>query len=118
MAGHLLVLACFLLFLRLGWWQWQVSRSARGSFQNLGYALQWPFFAFFALFAWIRILRDTIHPRQEQRQEQKAAASGEPPPPAYRRPTRVALAPDDADDPELAAYNQYLAWLNAGDQPG
>ena len=33
--------------LALAWWQWTRFESASGSFQNLGYALQWPLFAGF-----------------------------------------------------------------------
>ena len=146
LAGHVLALACVLLFLRLGWLQWQVSRSARGSFQNLGYALQWPLFALFVVFAWTRIVRDAVHPPDgpatagpgDRAGGDRASAAGAPPHPeyphpeyqdpeyqrseyrrpAYRRPVPAAPPPDDSDDPELAAYNRYLGWLNAKDEAG
>ena len=43
--------------LALGWWQWTRYESAAGSFQNLGYALQWPFFAGFCVYAYRKFVR-------------------------------------------------------------
>ncbi|MFI5715619.1 transcriptional regulator [Nocardia sp. NPDC051750] len=43
--------------LALGWWQWERFSSASGTAQNLGYAMQWPLFAGFALFAYFRFVR-------------------------------------------------------------
>src|SRR6201996_2962788 len=37
--------------LALGWWQWTRFQSMSGTFQNLGYALQWPLFAWFCVYA-------------------------------------------------------------------
>ncbi|AWB82547.1 hypothetical protein C3B44_09455 [Corynebacterium yudongzhengii] len=42
------VLAC----LGLAWWQWTRFQSGTGTFQNLGYALQWPLFGAFAVYAY------------------------------------------------------------------
>lgn len=39
-------------FLALAWWQWTRFQSGSGSFQNLGYALQWPLFAAFVVYAY------------------------------------------------------------------
>lgn len=38
--------------LLLAWWQWTRFRSGSGSFQNLGYALQWPVFGVFFIIAY------------------------------------------------------------------
>jgi len=57
LAGHLLALACTLGFLWLGWWQWDRAQQAGGGAQNLGYAMQWPLFAVFVLYAWTKIVR-------------------------------------------------------------
>jgi hypothetical protein len=54
--GHVLVLAAALICLRLGWWQWDVSRESRGTVQNLGYALLWPVFAGSFIYMWLRFL--------------------------------------------------------------
>ena len=43
--------------LALGWWQWSRWESASGTFQNLGYALQWPFFAGFCVYAYRKYVR-------------------------------------------------------------
>lgn len=53
----LLVVVLALAALALGWWQWERFSSASGTAQNLGYALQWPLFAGFALFAYFRFVR-------------------------------------------------------------
>ncbi len=43
--------------LALGWWQWTRFESASGSYQNLGYALQWPMFAGFCVYAYRKFVR-------------------------------------------------------------
>lgn len=52
-----LVVVAAVACLALGWWQWQRFDSAAGTGQNLGYALQWPLFAGFAVFAYFRFVR-------------------------------------------------------------
>lgn len=89
----------------LAWWQWQRFESASGSWQNLGYVLQWPLFGLFPAFMFWRL-------RKLRTQEDEPAP--EPEPVAARPAPRVER--DDEDDPELAAYNRYLAELNAMDQ--
>lgn len=93
--------------LALGWWQ--IRRAAGGNTLSWAYAVQWPVFAGFVVFIWVREIRRSLgheKPRPDT-----------PPSGAARRPvlTRRPPAPvaDDRADPELAAYNHYLAWLNA-----
>ena len=43
--------------LALAWWQWTRFESASGTFQNLGYALQWPLFAGFCVYAYYKFVR-------------------------------------------------------------
>ncbi len=57
LVGHVLVLAAALTCLRLGWWQWNVFEAARGTAQNLGYALLWPVFAGSFIYMWLRFLQ-------------------------------------------------------------
>jgi len=52
-----LVVVAFLACLGLAWWQWERYESAAGTAQNLGYALQWPLFAGFVVFAYFRFVR-------------------------------------------------------------
>ncbi|WP_327148171.1 transcriptional regulator [Nocardia sp. NBC_01329] len=52
-----LVVVLAVAALALGWWQWERFSSASGTAQNLGYALQWPLFAGFALYAYFRFVR-------------------------------------------------------------
>ncbi|MDT4900313.1 MAG: hypothetical protein QOJ78_1243 [Pseudonocardiales bacterium] len=53
----------------LGRWQLTVSNEKHFSLQNFGYAFQWWAFSAFALFFWLRLIRDARHP--------PAAAGGE-----------------------------------------
>jgi DNA-binding transcriptional regulator of glucitol operon len=108
---HVAVLVIVATFLRLGWWQ--VQRAAAGNALSFGYAVQWPVFAGFVVYVWIK----------EMRGVQRSAPTTKAPP--QRSPTpRIGPAYDDSDDAELAAYNRYLAWRNAnphasrGDYPG
>lgn len=103
------VLGC----LRLGLWQLHRYTSGGGSLQNLGYTLQWPTFAVFAVVMWWRL-------RRLERERTAAGTGTAPRPPAPSRPTprTATIGPDEPDEPdepddELAAYNRYLAELNA-----
>lgn len=101
-----LLAAAIVVCLRLGWWQLQRYHSPGGSLQNLGYTLQWPTFALFAIFMVWRLRK-----LERERRERPPA---EPPPPQARAPAaRPAGTHDDEPDDELAAYNRYLAQLNA-----
>lgn len=119
-ARHLVMVVLAGGCLALGWWQ--VGRASGGNGLSWAYAFEWPVFAGFVVFLWLREVR-------------LALGGGPPPPtefvpepaPGRRAPlvtARRAADPAAAADPELAAYNRYLAWLNAnpgakpGDYPG
>jgi cytochrome oxidase assembly protein ShyY1 len=96
--GLLLSLAGAAGMVRLG--MWQLGRGEqRHSIQNYSYAVEWVLFAAFTLFCFTKLLRD------EGREDESQAA------PSVVVP-RPAPAPEPEDD-ELAAYNAYLAKLNA-----
>jgi DNA-binding transcriptional regulator of glucitol operon len=90
----------------LAWWQWQRFENG-GTWQNLGYVLQWPLFGLFPAFMFWRLRKLRTQPRQPERPAPQPAPPPEPDKPVVRQ---------DDDDPELAAYNRYLAQLNALDQ--
>ena len=111
-----LVIVAALACLALGWWQWERFESASGTGQNLGYALQWPLFAGFAVFAYFRFVRlereaDEPADSASTRTRMKQAAPREIP--AGILPERPTAA--RSDDPVLADYNRYLAELHADD---
>ena len=133
LAGHIAVAACFVGFLALGWWQWKRAHAADGGGQNLGYALQWPLFAAFALFGWWRVLKlelaKTAPPRTAQPNTALAkigpqktappASRPDAPEPVRRGPAVPRYVPppvEDASDDELAEYNRRLSALHEQDQ--
>ncbi len=91
--------------LALGWWQWTRYESASGTFQNLGYALQWPFFAGFCVYAYRTFVRLEDAPPAP-------ADDGTPTeiPPGLL-PERPKADPRNTQDPALREYNAYLAQL-------
>ncbi|MFC3454891.1 hypothetical protein [Amycolatopsis speibonae] len=97
----------------LAWWQWERFSSASGTFQNLGYVLQWPLFGLFPAFMFWRIRKLRRRAAEADAQETVAeTAVPEVPAPRQRR----APVPRPPEDDELAAYNQYLRELNARDK--
>lgn len=98
--------------LALGWWQWSRWESASGSFQNLGYALQWPFFAGFCIYAYRKFIRMEQVPPQPEATAQTEAVTEIPADLLPQRPT--AAAPPV--DPAMAEYNAYLAELAEKDK--
>lgn len=100
-------------FVALGWWQ--ISRAAGGNTLSWAYAFEWPLFAAFVVFIWVREARLTLRGKPEVPVSPAPSASAATPATAFRRPVRTARQPvgyDDGAYPELAAYNRYLAWLN------
>lgn len=102
------------------WWQVGIGRSG----DPLGwiYAVMWPCFALFAIVFWWHFIHDdpdTVGRRGLRRLQQTAVTDGVDAPGARDDDAReIALARAEADDPELAAYNAYLAALAHDTPPG
>lgn len=115
---------CMVIAIGLAWWQWERYSSAGGTFQNLGYVLQWPLFGLFPAFMFWRIRRLRRQSRAETAADAAADTGADAEPRATVPAPRPAPAahdvgnagdPEDPEDAELAAYNRYLAELNARD---
>ena len=96
--------------LALAWWQWTRFESASGSFQNLGYALQWPLFAGFVVYAYYKFVRYEDAPPEPVRRDTVT----EIPEGLLPEKPRATTQPDD--DPALREYNAYLAELAKKDK--
>jgi acyl dehydratase len=104
-------LACHVLMVllttaMLGLAAWQLARAAGGNMLSWGYTFQWPVFAGFVVFIWAREVRRAL--RGSRPSVPRSAPTARPP-----VITRRVVAPPHPEDPELAAYNRYLTWLNA-----
>ena len=97
--------------LGLAWWQWTRYESASGSFQNLGYALQWPMFAAFCFYAYYKFVRLEDDPAPTPKREIQTEI------PAGLLPERPPQATASDDDPTLREYNAYLSELARHDVP-
>ncbi|MBK5305814.1 MAG: hypothetical protein JJD92_03920 [Frankiaceae bacterium] len=85
----------------IGLGYWQLGRGeANNSIQNYSYAVEWLLFAAFTVFCFVKLLRDD-----------GVDAEDEPVPPSVVLPPPPATT--EPEDDELAAYNAYLARLNA-----
>jgi hypothetical protein len=87
---------------------WQLHRALDGNELSWAYVFEWPLFAGYAVYMWWRL----VH-------ERPAADVTTTPDPADETRDAAAHAPDDVDpteDPELAAYNDYLARLAQQDR--
>jgi len=95
--------------LGLAWWQWTRFESASGTFQNLGYALQWPMFAAFCFYGYYKFVRyEEAPPPKANRGELTELPEG-------LLPERPRPATQSDDDPALREYNAYLAELANAD---
>jgi DNA-binding transcriptional regulator of glucitol operon len=95
--------------LALGWWQWNRWESASGSFQNLGYALQWPLFAGFCVYAYRKFIQ---YEEQPPEHHDTGPATELPDGLLPKRPAAAA----QQQDPVLREYNSYLAQLAEKDK--
>jgi hypothetical protein len=107
---HLLVVASVIGMLWLG--DWQLRRAEAGNALSWAYTFEWPLFAIFAVFFWIKTIRDEAHPGEEA----TPPAAVSLPVGVQQAPAAVAgqemAEPGEPEDPELAAYNAYLARLS------
>jgi DNA-binding transcriptional regulator of glucitol operon len=98
--------------LALAWWQWTRFESSSGSFQNLGYALQWPLFAGFVVYAYYKFVRYEDAPPEPRNRDAVAEIPEGLLPEKPKNPTAFV----DDDDPALREYNAYLAELAKKDK--
>lgn len=103
---HLLALGLVVAFILLGRWQWHRAESGNGL--SFAYTVEWPLFAAFVAFFWWKMLRFELHPPKDPAEPEvkEVVPTEAPAPPPI----------DEATDPELAAYNQYLAHLDEQDR--
>jgi len=105
---------------------WQVRRATGGNSLSWAYVFEWPFFTGYAVYLWWKLLHETPDARRLDESGPAAADGHDHPAAADDRsdpladrlavvatPDDAADDADDADDDELAAYNRYLAELNA-----
>ena len=107
---HVFVLLSVLGMLWLG--NWQLRRAESGNALSWAYTFEWPLFAIFVVYFWVKTIRDEVHPpAQAGPRDAVALPGGIPvPPPGAPRPPDGDEEPGE-DDEELAAYNAYLARL-------
>jgi hypothetical protein len=89
---------------------WQFHRAESGNALSWAYTFEWPIFAVFAVVFWAKTIRDELKPPAapaEVEQIELPASAG----PGSRDGQDSGVG-QEADDPELAAYNAYLARLN------
>lgn len=85
---------------------WQVDRAASGNQLSYMYVFEWPVFAAAGAFCWWRLL----HTSPQEAAERAARRADD----ERRKQALYAARRDrDAEDPELAAYNDQLAELAA-----
>lgn len=95
--------------LALAWWQWTRYESTSGSFQNLGYALQWPLFAGFCVYAYFKFVRYEEAPPEPHPSDTVTEI------PAGLLPERPKAADGTDEDATLREYNAYLTELAKAD---
>ncbi len=100
---------------------WQYHRAIAGNTLSWAYTFEWPFFACYAIWMWWRIIHDQdLDAEGLEAQPQPERGPGETKHKREFRPgpsCRNSFDPFDESDPELAAYNRYLAQLNEADEP-
>ena len=109
---HLFAVVAVLGMLWLG--DWQFHRAESGNALSWAYTFEWPIFAIFGVVFWVKTVRDELKPPAAAYPAPAADGAGLP---AGARAAGAGSPGQDgpgeeADDPELAAYNAYLARLN------
>jgi hypothetical protein len=89
--------------------EWQFSRAEGGNALSWAYTFEWPVFALFGLVFWVKTIVDAFRPPADPglvpEVDLPASATG-------GGGMSTALVLWEPPDPELDAYNAYLAQLN------
>ena len=96
---HLLVVALFVGTWFAAYWQFAKAEGGGGAV-NWSYTIQWPLYGFMGLWFYLRMVRTELNRDPDEDEPGREVV-------LYQRP-RI----DTTGDPELAAYNAYLAELN------
>lgn len=98
---------------------WQFHRAESGNALSWAYTFEWPIFAVFGVVFWAKTIRDEFKPHTDPGDAPEvelpvgagaSAAVGASV--GTGGPGARVAEEEDEDDPELAAYNAYLARLN------
>jgi hypothetical protein len=108
---HLLMVVSFWGMLWLG--DWQLHRALGGNGLSWAYTFEWPLFAGFAVVFWAKTIRDEFRIKRGEAPTSTSSSVPDDLPVAVRVVQARAGTPEDDEDPELSAYNAYLARLNA-----
>jgi hypothetical protein len=102
---------------------WQFHRAESGNALSWAYTFEWPIFVIFGVVFWAKTIVDKL--REEGGPTARSARQPQPALPDHLDlPGAAHVAPvidqtaDADDDPELAAYNAYLARLNRREEAG
>jgi hypothetical protein len=114
LAWHALALVLIAGCLALGFWQ--LRRAIGGNTLSWAYTVNWPLFAGFVVWMWIRAVRDEL--ARARGEDPYQAVRPEPlrprtPAPEANAAMEANAAVEASGDDELDAYNRYLAWLAA-----
>lgn len=113
---HLGLVAAVVGCVALCWWQ--ITRASEGNPRSFGYAFEWPTFAVILVVLWIRGMREAVRGPGVVVSELDEVPDEEPNRSlidgGFTREEIIAV--DEAEDPELAAYNRKLAALHAADE--
>jgi hypothetical protein len=91
---------------------WQVARAVGGNTLSWVYSFEWPVFAAYALYMWWKLLHE--EPTSEAGRARPRPRAGTKPGPEAEAESRAdGQGGQSAPEDELAAYNRYLAELNA-----
>ncbi len=100
---------------------WQVGIGLSGDSLGWIYSVMWPCFALFGTVFWWHFVHDdpdSIGRRGLRRLQEAAAVESAGQAPVEPDVREIALARAEAEDPELAEYNAYLAALARDSRPG
>jgi hypothetical protein len=90
---------------------WQLQRAEAGNPLSWAYTVEWPLFAIFGVVFWAKTIRDEVRAGSRSGDRDADAADG-PAAAATADDRSGAPAARSEDEPELDAYNSYLARLN------
>ncbi len=111
---HLFTVIAVIGMLWLG--DWQFHRAEDGNALSWAYTFEWPIFAIMGVVFWVKTIIDEGKPKEADEAaagtgSDLAPADGGVPASLAARASRPAAGEED-DDPDLDAYNAYLARLS------